>query len=196
MPRRSQRLPARVERFHFGAFQPRHVRLHLVADVALQVGQVAITFWETLQQFLIERQQLPGIHRIHAILLVNRLPQHDTPAAIALLEEIVEATRADHIARHVVHQRPLIDGHLGLRDGARAFDVRRKRALKVQDVHAALEAFAAHADKFVGCALKPGGHHVAVVMPHGAKSVPIAGVAPQHPIVHHSSNRKHFHQIV
>ena len=45
---RQPSLSARVQGFHFGALQPRHVGLHLVADVALQVSQVAITFRKTL----------------------------------------------------------------------------------------------------------------------------------------------------
>ena len=49
-----------------------------------------------------------------------------------------------------MNQRALIDGHLGLRDGARAFDVHRERALKMQNVDAAIEAFLAHANEFVG----------------------------------------------
>ena len=127
-----------------------------------------------MQQFLIERQQLSRIHRVHAILFVNRLPEHDAPAIVSLLEEIVKAPGADHVAENIVHQRALIDGHLGLRDGSRTFDVHRECALKVQNVDAAIEAFLADANEFVGRSLEPGGHHVAVVMPHGAKPFPIA----------------------
>ena len=74
-----------------------------------------------------------------------------------------------------------------------AFNVRREGALKVKNIDAAVEAFLADANEFVRRSLKPGGHHVAVVMPHAAEPFPIAGVAPEHPVVHDGSNRQSFH---
>src|SRR2546422_6368346 len=55
----------------------------------------------------------------------------------------------------------------------------------VQDAEVALEAGLAHFDELRRGSLPPGGAHPAVVVPDGAKALPVAGVAPQHPVVHH-----------
>src|SRR5580704_2192729 len=76
--------PSRVEGFYFRTLQPRHIGLHFVPDIALQVSQVAIAFRKALQQLLIELQQLARIHRVHAVLFVNGLPQYNAPAIAPL----------------------------------------------------------------------------------------------------------------
>ena len=45
------------------------------------------------------------------------------------------------------------------------------------------EALAADADEFVGGALDPGRHHHPVVVPDGAEALPVAGVAPDRPVL-------------
>ena len=84
-----------------------------------------------------------------------------------------------------MHERALRDGHLGLRDGAVAGDVDRVAAEEMQDADALLEAGSADGDELLGAALEPGGHHAAVVVPDAAKALPVAGVAPHHPVLHH-----------
>jgi len=39
-------------------------------------------------------------------------------------------------------------------------------------------------------ALKPGGHHVAVLVPNAAKTVPVAGGAPEDPILNYFADRE------
>src|SRR5262249_30332710 len=76
--------------------------LDIVAEAGLKVRQVAITLRKTLQDALIQAEVRPVIDRIHPILLINRLPQHHSPAAVALLQKIVKAAGADHGAQHLV----------------------------------------------------------------------------------------------
>ena len=59
---------------------------------------MAISLRVTCEQFTVELQARRRIDRIEAILLQDRLEQHDPPAAFALLEKEVEASGADHIA--------------------------------------------------------------------------------------------------
>src|SRR5688572_4539420 len=60
----------------------------------------------------------------------------------------------------------------------------------MQDAHAALEAGAAHLDEFRRRALEPGRGHPAVVVPDSAKALPVAGVAPQRPVLHGFDDRE------
>ena len=39
-------------------------------------------------------------------------------------------------------------------------------------------------------ALEPRGHHAAVVVPHGTKALPVAGVAPNHPVLDQLADRQ------
>ena len=66
-----------------------------------------------------------GVHRVEAVLFVDRLTQRQAPAVLALFQEVVEAACADHIAQHAIDARALRDRHLGLGDGARAGKVDR-----------------------------------------------------------------------
>ena len=82
----------------------------------------------------------------------------------------------------VVNRGALRNGHFRLGDGAVAGQVDRTATKEMQDVYAALEARAAHANELVRGALEPGGHHEAVVMPHRPEAFPIAGIAPHGPV--------------
>src|SRR5688572_18542547 len=54
----------------------------------------------------------------------------------------------------------------------------------MQDAHAFVEARLAHLDEFRRRTLEPGRRHPAVVVPDGAKALPVAGIAPQRPVLH------------
>src|SRR6185503_8082187 len=62
-----------VERGDHGAVDARHVRLHLVAGLALQIGEMAIAFREAHQQLLVELRYLRDIDGVEAVALVDRL---------------------------------------------------------------------------------------------------------------------------
>src|SRR5665213_1346880 len=59
----------------------------------------------------------------------------------------------------------------------------------MQDPRAALEPFAAGADELVRGSLEPRRHHPAVVVPDGAEPLPIAGVAPDRPVLDQLADR-------
>ena len=46
-----------------------------------------------------------------------------------------------------------------------------------------LEALAADPDELAGGSLEPGGHHEAVVVPHGGEALPVARVTPYGPVL-------------
>ena len=69
---------------------------------SLDVGEVAVARGQARQAAVVEREPRGRIDRIDAVLLVDRLAQHDAPAAVAPLEEVVEAAGADHVAEHAV----------------------------------------------------------------------------------------------
>jgi hypothetical protein len=83
----------------------------------------------------------------------------------------------------VVDGGALRDRHLRLRDRARALDLDRRAAEEVQDPDAALEALPADADELGRRPLEPGRHHAAVLVPDGAEALPVAGVAPDGPVL-------------
>src|SRR4029077_8986130 len=122
------------------------------------------------------------IERVEPVLLVDRLAQHQAPAA-ALLEEIVEPPGAHHVAQHAVDLGALRDRHLGLRDRARAEQVDGRAAEKMQDAHALLVALLAHPDELVARALEPGRHHAPVLVPHLAEAVPLPRIAQHGPVL-------------
>ena len=90
----------------------------------------------------VEKRDGRRIHRVHAVLFVDRLAQHHAPAAVTLLHEVVEAAGADDIDLDAMDLRPLADGHLGLGDSPVACHVDRAPTQEVQDRDPALEAFA------------------------------------------------------
>src|SRR5690348_18307654 len=108
---------------------------------------MAVAHGEALEQRAVELEPGRGINGIHAVLLVDRLPVHEAEAALAALDEVVEASGAHHVDLDVVDESPLRDRHLGLRDRAVPGDVDRAPALEVQDAHAALPALPAHLDE-------------------------------------------------
>src|ERR1041385_7438712 len=152
----------RVERVQVRTFETWHVSLHFVADLALQISEMEITFRETLEQILIERELGGRIDWIEAISFISEPAQHQSPAAATILEEIVEAPGADHVANDAVDRRALRDRHFGLRDRAVACDIDGAAAEKVQDAHAARPALVVGGDELLERALKPRRHHATV----------------------------------
>src|SRR5581483_3037946 len=164
---------ARIERFHLRPREARHVRLDREAEPGLQVGQVAVPDRERLEARAFQLGSGRGIHGQDPVQLVDRLPEHEPPAAVPLLEEVVEAAGADDVALDALNRSSLRDRHLRLRDRAGARDLDRDPAEEVEDPDAALEALAADADEVVAGALEPGRHHPAVVVPERAEAVPV-----------------------
>ena len=111
------------------------------------------------------------------------------PRAGALLEEVVEAPEAVDVDLDAVDLGPLRDRHLRLGDRAAAGDVDREAAEQVQDARPALEALPADLDERLGRALEPGGGHPPVVVPDGPEALPVAGVAPQRPVLDDGPDR-------
>src|SRR3984957_9002191 len=91
---------AGVKLVELRSFYSRHVRFDFVSDFALQVGEMPIAFREARQQILVEHKFSRRIDRVEPILFVNRLTQHDPPAAVAFLYEIMKPPGADHVADH------------------------------------------------------------------------------------------------
>src|SRR6185503_14441959 len=112
----------------------RQVALHLEAEPALQVAQMAVALRDRAQQIGIELDAHRRIHRIHAVLLVDRLAAHDAPSSRALLEKIIEAPGADHVDRLALAAAALADGHLGLRDRAAGLEIDARAAEEVQEI--------------------------------------------------------------
>ncbi len=72
----STREPARatlVVVLDLGAGQPRHVRLDVIADPGLQVGEVAVAGRESLQALGVEGRRGGRVDRVEAVLLIDRL---------------------------------------------------------------------------------------------------------------------------
>src|SRR5688572_9248383 len=130
----------------------------------------------------IELELASGLHGIETILFVDRLPPHDRPTSGALGEEVVEPSRANSIDDHAVDGSALIDRHLGLSDRSFACDLDGGAAEEVNDVYAAFETRAARFLKLDGGSVKPRGRHPGVVVPHRREALPIAGIAPEHPV--------------
>src|SRR4051812_42111782 len=141
------------------------------------------------EQRRVELQCGGRIHEIETVLLVNRLPPDDGPFPVAPFEEVVETSPADDVDDDTVKRGALKDVHLHLRDGAGAVDVARPAVQRVEDVDAALESFFAHADELARGALKPCGRHPAIRMPDGGKTIPVARIAPDDPVLDALSNR-------
>src|SRR3954465_7337774 len=94
------RSSARIQCLDLGPLQARHVALHRVADAGLQISEVPVARWELLEQRLVQYGRGAGRDRVHPVLFIDRLAQHDAPAALALFEEIVESAGAKHVAQH------------------------------------------------------------------------------------------------
>src|SRR4029077_20571074 len=91
---------------------------------------------------------------------------------------------ADDVDLDPVDVAALVDGHLGLRHRAAALHVDAAAAEEVQDAHALVEAGLAHLDELGRRPLEPGRGHPAVVVPDAAEALPVAGVAPERPVLH------------
>jgi hypothetical protein len=184
---------AAVQVLDAGAGEPRHVALDVESDLGLDVAEVAVSDGELGQQIAVQLEPGGRVDRVEPVLLVDRLAQDDPPAAGAVsgtliavhapLEEVVEAAGADHVALDAVHLRPLRDRHLGLRDRPVTGHIDRAAPEEVQDVHATLESLAAYANEISRGSLEPGRHHEPVVVPDGGEALPVAGVAPDHPVL-------------
>src|SRR6266404_2568104 len=159
-------LAAGIQRFDFGSRQLRHVALDGVADLRLDVSEMAIALGKLGQFRLINDKSRGWIDRVDAILLINRLAQHNAPASFTFFDEVVEASGADHVAQHTLDVASLRDRHLCLRDRAVAGEVDGGSAQEMQDADALGPAFLRHADKLGGRTLKPGRHHHAIVVPN------------------------------
>ena len=68
----SQFAPKRVELVGLRPIDARHVLLHLVADLGLQIGEVAVAHRKARQQLRIELRRLGGIDRDDLVLLVGQ----------------------------------------------------------------------------------------------------------------------------
>src|SRR5262245_22571207 len=93
-------LTLRIKRRERRPVEPRKLLLDLVADLALQIGEVTVAFGELRQMCLVERKPRVRFDRIDAVFLIGEPPQHDTPAAFAFFQEIVKAVGTDNIAKH------------------------------------------------------------------------------------------------
>jgi hypothetical protein len=175
---------ARVQALDLGTTQAGHVRLDGEAELGLQVGQVAVTVGEPLQHAGVQRERRRRVDRVDAVLLVDRLPEHDRPPAVAAGEEVVEPAGAGDVAQHVVGHTPLHDRHLGLRDGPVPVQADVAAAQEVQDVDPALPALPADLDELLGRSLEPGGHHGPAVVPGAAEGLPVTGIPGDRPGLH------------
>src|SRR5262249_49292888 len=151
---------------------------------------VAVTGGEACKEIAVELEPRRGVDRVEPVTLVDRLPQHETPASVPPLEEVVEAAGADDVADDAVHLGALGARHLGLPDRTVAGDVDGGAAEEVKDADAPLEPFTADADELVGRPLKPRRHHPAVVVPDAAEALPVARVAPHDPVLDQLSDRR------
>src|SRR5262245_50797345 len=144
---------------------------------------MAITLGKARQKGGIEGKDRRRIDRIEPIFLVDRLSSDDRPSAVALFEEVIEASCAHDVGQDAVDQRPLIDRHLDLRDGPRGNDVAGESTEKMQNVDAFVEAFPADVDESRRGSLEPGGRHPSIRMPDRREAVPVGGVPPENPVL-------------
>ena len=68
----------------------------------LQIGEMTVADGEALERRAVELELRRRVDRAQPVLLVDRLAQHDRPAAVAALEEVVEAAGADDVALDAV----------------------------------------------------------------------------------------------
>src|SRR5215467_13530439 len=182
---RSQFLPLEptfalgIQSLERGSVQAGQLVLDLVADLALQVAEMAIALRELRQESLVERQLCIGLDGIDAVFFIGEPAQHDAPAAFALFQKIVEPARTHDIAKHSVDLVALRDRHFSLRYCALAFDIDAHSAKHMHDAYAPVVAFLADADEVLVRTLKPGRPHLAVPMPDGPETIPHARIAPE-----------------
>src|SRR3954465_12985253 len=177
-----------VQALDRGPLELRQLLLDLEAELGLQIGEVTVAFGKGAEQVGIQLELRRRIERVHSVFFVNGLPAHDRPLSVSLFEKIIKAAGANHVDRFLVHVAALADRHLGLRNRPAAFHVDARAAEEVKDADALLEAGLAHLDELGRRALEPGGRHPAIVMPHRAKALPVACVAPQRPVMNDFDN--------
>src|SRR5512134_1006619 len=182
--------PVAIKASHCLTLELRQVPLYGEPELRLQVPQVAVALGDRAEQVGIELDPHGRVHGIHAVLLIDRLAPRDRPLAGALLEEIVEPAGAHHVDQLTVAAPALADRHFRLAYRTATLHVHARAAEEVQDAHAFLEPRLAHLDELARRALEPGGGHPAVVVPDGGEAVPVAGVAPQRPVVDHLDDRE------
>ena len=88
------------------------------------------------------------------------------------------------------HQPALRDRHLGLRDGAVRGDLDGGAAEKMQDADTLAPALPGNPDELLERALEPGGHHHPVRMPYRAEPIPVTGIPPHRPALHHPADQQ------
>src|SRR6266511_2925104 len=121
--------------FFFFSSRRRHTRFSRdwSSDVcSSDLSEVPVTRRKPLEQRPVENRRRAWRDRVHAVLLIDRLTQHDAPAPLALFEEIVEPPGAEYVAQHTLDLGALRDRHLGLRDCALSCKVDRDSAEEMQ----------------------------------------------------------------
>src|SRR5581483_3691200 len=83
-------------------FESGKLVLDRVADLALQVGEVAVAFRKLRQKSFVERKPRVGLDRVDAVLLIGEAPQDDAPASLTLFQKVVKAAAANDIAEHAL----------------------------------------------------------------------------------------------
>src|SRR3954465_8844368 len=119
------RSSACIQCLDLGPLQAGHVALDRVADAGLQISEVPVARWELLEERFVQNGSCTRRNGVHAVFLIDRLAQHDAPAALPFFEEIVEPAGAKHVAQHALGLRALRDRHLGLRNGSVSGEVDR-----------------------------------------------------------------------
>src|SRR5262245_17778008 len=143
---------------------------------------MAIAEREAFEQRLIKHDACRGIDGGDAVFFVDRLAQHDPPPSLALFQKIIEAAGANNVGQLALDLAALRNRHLGLRDRPRTGKVDGDATEEVQNAHTFVPTFLRDADELLKRALKPGCHHDAVGMPDRPETLPVTGVAPNHPI--------------
>ena len=82
------------------------------------------------------------------------------------------------------------DRHLRLRDRAIPGEVDRRATEEMQDPRAALETLSADTDEVLRLTLEPGRHHVPIVVPDRAESLPVASIPPDDPVLDKLADRE------
>src|SRR5215469_11001072 len=140
-------LAAQVKALHLGTAKARHIALHFVPELVLQISKMPITLGEFSKKSRIERQLRSRVERIKSILFINWLAQDQSPATFAGFKKIIKAPGADDIAEDAVDGSALMNLHLRLGNGAVVGKIDSAAAEEMQDVDATLEPLAAHRDE-------------------------------------------------
>ena len=161
----------------------------------LHVPEVAVPDGEGGEPRPVELERRGRIDHVEAVLLVDRLAAHDSPASGAQLEEVVEPPRAGHVHLGPVDDGPLLDLHLGLRDRAAPGHLAAEAAEEVRDIHAVLEPGPADRDELGVRPLEPGRGHPAVVMPDPRELVPPSRVPQDDPVFDDLPDRRRRREV-